>query len=147
MPETVPVTQSEPIMIGGREYLVRYEGEKLQRIEKALVRSNTARQTLVFNDPRIIWCPLPLELGDSMTAITAFYRLALRHANVRSIFTATPPTPSVLILPSVFRDVVLYTFVSESARDTRLTVTHLETKRRFNVLVPAGRTAMVFVDR
>jgi hypothetical protein len=88
-----------------------------------------------------------LELGDSMAALTAFYKLALKLANVGPTFTATPHTPSVLILPSVFRDVVLYTFVSEAARDVRMTVTHLETRKRFNVLIPAGRTAMVFIDR
>jgi len=40
---------------------------------------------------------------------------------------------------------VLYTFVSEIDRDTRLTVTDLRSKRRFNVLVPAERTAMVLI--
>jgi hypothetical protein len=96
---------------------------------------------------RILWSTLPLELGDSMAALVAFYRQALSLARVAPIFTATPRTPAVLILPSVFRDVVLYTFVSETARDTRMIVTHLETKQRFSVLVPAGRTSMVFVDR
>ncbi len=145
----VPVASSENIMIGGQNFLVRYEGEKLQRLEKALVREgNSTAQTLVLNDPhRVVWCPLPLELGDSMTALTAFYRFALKVANVKPAFTASPHTPSVLILPSVFRDVVLYTFVSEASRDVQLTVTHLETKKRFTVLVPAGRTAMVWMNR
>jgi hypothetical protein len=53
----------------------------------------------------------------------------------------------VLILPSVFRDVVLYTFVSEIGRDTRMQVTHLESRTRFNVMVPAQRSAMVLIDR
>jgi hypothetical protein len=96
---------------------------------------------------RAVWSPLPLEVGDSMTAIAAFYKFALSLARVGPIFTATPSTPAVLILPSVFRDVVLYTFVSEIDRDVRMTVIHMENRKRFDVLVPAGRTAMVFVDR
>jgi hypothetical protein len=52
-----------------------------------------------------------------------------------------------LVLPSVFRNVVLYTFVSEIDRDTTMEVTHSETRTRFPVRVPAGRTAMVIVDR
>jgi hypothetical protein len=146
--EIVPVAQSEFITIGTREYEVRYDGEKMQRIEKAVVKGSPVRPIIEsWGSGRFVWSPLPLELGDSMAALVAFYKLALAQAHVAPIFTATPRTPAVLILPSVFRDVVLYTFVSETDRDTHVTVTHLETRKRFNVRVPAGRTAMVFVDR
>lgn len=145
---TVPIAESEAITIGAREYVVRYDGEKMQRIEKALVAKSPARAIVQpYGLGRVVWSPLPLEVGDSMTAIVGFYRLALALARVAPVFTATPHTPAVLILPSVFRDFVLYTFVSEAARDSRMTVTHLETRKRFNVLVPAGRTAMVLIDR
>lgn len=146
--QTVPVAESEAITIGARQYSVRYEGDKMQRIEKAVVKGSSSRPIVQpYGLGRVIWSPLPLEVGDSLPAIAAFYRLALALARTAPIFTATPRTPDVLILPSVFRDVVLYTFVSEASRDVRLTVTHLETRHRFNVLVPAGRTAMVFVNR
>ncbi len=91
--------------------------------------------------------PLPLELGDSIDALLAFYRMAMTRARVAPIFTVTPKTPAVLVLPSVFRDVVLYTFVSEINRETRMQVTDLSSKKRFSVLVPAGRTAMVIINR
>jgi hypothetical protein len=148
--ETRPVTQSEAITIGGREYLVRYDGEKLQRIEKAVVhRSPMPVRPVVhrLGSGHIVWSPLPLEVGDSMPALAAFYRLALTQARVAPVFTASPSTPAVLILPSVFRDVVLYTFVSEINRDTQLQVTHLESSTRFTVSVPAERTAMVLLER
>jgi hypothetical protein len=145
--ETVPITQSEAITIGAQEYLVRYDGEKMQRIEKAVLRGPVKPIIHAVGSGRIVWSPLPLELGDSMTALAAFYKLALAQARIAPIFTATPRTPAVLVLPSVFRDVVLYTFVSETDRDTKMTVTHLETKKRFDVLVRAGRTAMVLVER
>ena len=82
-----------------------------------------------------------------MTALAAFYRLALAQAQVAPIFSVTPRTPAVLVLPSVFRDVVLYTFVSEIDRDTRMQVTHLESGKRFSVLVAGNRTAMVLLER
>jgi Cellulase (glycosyl hydrolase family 5) len=146
--QTVPIAESEAITIGARQYSVRYEGDKMQRIEKAVMKGSPSR-TIVqpYGLGRVVWSPLPLELGDSFTAIAAFYRQALALARIAPIFKATPRTPEVLILPSVFRDVVLYTFISEASRDVGLTVTHLETRYSFNVLVPAGRTAMVFVDR
>ncbi len=98
-------------------------------------------------DGKIVWSPLPLELSDSMPALVAFYRFALAQARVAPIFTASPRTPGVLILPSVFRDVVLYTFVSEIDRDTQMQVTHLQSRTRFPVSVPAERTAMVLLER
>ncbi|HKY43273.1 MAG TPA: beta-galactosidase, partial [Pyrinomonadaceae bacterium] len=146
--QTVPIAESEAITIGAREYQVRYDGEKMQRIEKAVMKGTSSAPIVQpYGLGRVIWSPLPLELGDSLPAIAAFYRQALALARVGPGFTAIPRTSEVLILPSVFRDIVLYTFVSEASRDVRLTVTHLETRHRFNVLVPAGRTAMVFVNR
>lgn len=120
----------------------------MQRLEKAVMEGPARPRVLSLGGSgRFLWCHLPLELGDSMEALTAFYNLALQMAGVTPIFTATPHTPAVLVLPSLFRDVVLYTFVSETDRDTQLQVTHLESRTRFNVSVQAGRTAMVLLDR
>lgn len=138
--DALPVAQTESVVINGRNYLVRFEGEKIQRIEKTTISNDHRLERLIRN-------PLPLELGDSMEALVAFYRFAMMQAGVAPIFTATPRTPAVLVLPSVFRDVVLYTFVSETNRDTTMQVTDLQTKARFPVTVPAGRTAMVMIDR
>jgi hypothetical protein len=154
--ESLPVQQSEAIAVGPQSYLVRFEGEKIQRIEKSqftrIERTGAEGGPAAGSGPAresgaLIRCPLPLELGDSMEALVAFYRMAMARARVAPIFTATPRTPAVLIAPSVFRDVVLYTFVSESNRATTMQVTDLLTKKRFQVTVPAGRTAMVLIDR
>ena len=140
----LPVQQTESLAIGGRDYSVRFEGEKIQRIEKAgftqVKRSSVGLGSLIRS-------PLPLELGDSIDALVAFYRTAMTRARVAPIFTVTPKTPAVLVLPSVFSEVVLYTFVSETNRDTRMQVTDLSSNKRFSVFVPAGRTAMVIIDR
>ncbi len=144
-----PVAESELVTLGGRDYVTRYDGEKMQRIEKAVIGPSAgSKQPVSFVSGRgVIWSMLPLELGDSMAALAAFYDLALSSARLAPVFTATPRTPTVLILPSVFRDVVLYTFVSEVARDTEMRVTHLESKTPFTVSVPAKRTAMILLER
>ena len=155
---SVPVSQTESFAVGARDFLVRYEGEKIQRIEKGrigdakgrpgeTVKRDSAVVVKTYGAGRLIRTALPLELGDSMEALVAFYRHAMTQAGVAPIFSATPQTPAVLVLPSVFRDVVLYTFVSESNRDTKMQVTDLQTKARFSVDVSAGRTAMVIIDR
>ncbi|MEN3326805.1 MAG: hypothetical protein V7638_1612 [Acidobacteriota bacterium] len=148
--KSVRVAEWETITIGGREYLVRYEGEKMQRVEKLVDQSlGPPGQvfSLSFGMGRAIMCPLPLELGDSTDALVAYYNFALSKAGISPIFTATPRTPAVLVLPSLFRDVVLYTFISEIDRDTQMQVTHLESRTPFPVYVPAQRTAMVLLER
>jgi len=146
--ESRPITETEAITIGAREYLVRYESEKMQRLEAAAVESPVRPLTFDYrNGGKVVWSTLPLELGDSMPALVAFYSMALAQARLAPIFSVFPRSPAVLILPSVFRDVVLYTFVSEASRDMRMQVTHVETRSRFSVLVRAQRTGMVLIDR
>lgn len=143
---TESVSQSESISIGPQVFTTRFEGEKIQRVEKSVFP-----RTRVLYQPyglgHFIWSPLPLELGDSMTALSAFYTYALKQARISPVFSASPHSPSVLVVPSLFRDVVLYTFISEVDRDTTMRVTHLETGTRFPVTVRADRTAMVLIDR
>jgi Beta-galactosidase len=141
-----PVGQSESITIAGRKHQVRYEGEKMQRLEK-VVFARDVPIVVTQGSGAILWSHLPLELGDSMTALAEFYRQALAQARVTPIFSAVPQNPAILILPSVFRDVVLYTFVSESNNTTRIEVTHHESRTQFDVMVPVQRTAMVLIDR
>ena len=156
--ESLPVSQTESFAVGGRDYLVRFEGEKIQRIEKGRMgdgkddrwKTVTGVGPVVteYGAGRLIRSAAPLELGDSMDALVAFYRYAMGQARVAPIFTATPQTAAVMILPSVFRDVVLYTFVSEANRDVRMQVTDLQTKApEFAVDVPGGRTALAMIER
>jgi len=148
--KNVPVAESETITIGKQEFLVRYDGEKMQRLEKVVEQASgppVRPLNLRYDAGRAVWSPLPLELGDSMNALVAFYSLALSEARISPIFLAIPRSPAVLILPSLFRDVVLYTFVSETDRDTRMEITHLESRTRFPVNVAAQRTAMVLLER
>lgn len=141
-----PVSQSEDVSIGAQNFTIRYDGEKIQRIEKSVFPENRIHLQ-PYGLGHFIWSPLPLELGDSMMALKAFYTYALRQARITRIFSAIPHSPSVLVLPSLFRDVVLYTFVSEIDRDMTMQIAHLETRSRFPVTVKAGRTAMVLLDR
>jgi hypothetical protein len=55
-------------------------------------------------------------------------------------------TPSLLVLPSIFEKHELYTFVSETDRDTAVTLMHRGPGTRLPVTVPAGRTTFVLLD-
>lgn len=143
--KTLPVQPTESFAVNGKDHLVRFEGEKIQRIEKAGSKNRIERKS--YGTGKLIRCSLPLELGDSMEALVAFYRFAMEQAHVAPIFEVTPSTPAVLVLASVFREVVLYTFVSEIDRDSNLQLTDLPTRKSFSVNVPAGRTSLLLIDR
>jgi hypothetical protein len=143
------VSASESILIGTAEHLVRYEGEKIQRIEKALIKAEGPARVQVQSHGagRFVWSPLPLEAGNSMLSLVAFYQFALAQARLAPAFAVTPDTPSILVLPSIFEKHVLYTFVSETDRDTSLTLAHHETRTPISVTIPAGRATFVLLDR
>ena len=145
-PATESVSQSEAISIGLQVFTTRFEGEKMQRVEKA-VAPGSRILTQPYGLGQFIWSPLPLELGDSMGAVVAFYKYALAKARIAPVFKASPHSPSVLVIPSLFRDVILYTCISETDQDMTIQVTHLETRTRFRVTVPSERTVMVLLDR
>ena len=96
---------------------------------------------------RIIWSPLPLEVGDSIEPVAAFYRSALMQAGISPGFRLVPDTPALLVLPSVFENAVLYTLVSEVDRDIPVTLVHRDSRSRFMLTVPAERTALFLVNR
>jgi hypothetical protein len=154
---TEAVSESESIMIGNGEHLVRYEGEKIQRIDKAVLKTKGALRVparvpaRVIVQPhgagRFVWSPLPLEAGNSMDALVAFYRFALARANVLPAFTVSPDTASLLVLPSIFEKHALYTLVSETDRDSLVTLLDRGSRTRLSLNVPAGRSTFVLLDR
>jgi hypothetical protein len=147
--DTGTVSASESILIGTADHLVRYEGEKIQRIEKALMKAKGAARVLVQSHGagRFVWSPLPLEAGNSMEPLVAFYQFALAQARLAPTFSLSPDSPSILVLPSIFEKHALYTFVSETDRDASLTLDHHETRNAISVTIPAGRATFVLLDR
>jgi hypothetical protein len=144
-----PVMSEETLEIDTAQFTVSYRGEKLQRIEKAELDGSGISQvkTIRRGKGAIIWSPLPVEVSDSPEAITALYNFAIKSANISSIFSVDKTEHSVLILPSVYEEAVLYVIVSETDRDTEVRFTHLETNTPLSIHVPAQRTVSLFVNR
>ena len=144
-----PIAQEERLSIEGTEYRVSYRGDKLQRIEKAIVdrMKIPSVMTLPHGKGSILWSPLPLEVSDLIDPTVALYNFALRTANVSPVFAVEKADPSILILPTLFADSIMYTFVSECDRDMNVVVSDTQTKAELNVDVPAQRTAVLFLDR
>ncbi len=144
-----PVAEEEFLMIDGREYQVSYRGDKIQRLEKAVVDEDDPLEVMTM--PRgkgmIFWSPLPVEVSDSVEPTVAFYEYAMKGAQLSPVFTLEKKDPSILILPTVFNEAILYTVVSEADRDEEIHVLDKETKSTFTVNIRAQRAAFVFLSR
>jgi len=141
-----PVSQTETVAIDGNQFHVRFAGEKIQRVEKAAATDNKIVSAKIGSG-QIVWCPVPLELGDSIEPVAAFYNLVLSQAGLKPIFALLNHNPAILVRPTEFADAVLYTIVSESGRDENVKLTHLPTKTVTDFRLPAGRTNLIFIDK
>jgi hypothetical protein len=146
---TTPVAQEEALMIAAAEYRLGYREDKLQRLDKAVIEGNSPAKVLLIHVGKgtVLWSPLPVELAEDVEATVALYRLALRTAEVAGVCSAESIDRSVLLLPAVYDEAVLFALVSEGSENVRCTFTHHESSRTFTVDVPARRTAMAFVRR
>ena len=146
---TRPVAPEEFLFIEGIEYQLSYRGEKIQRLEKTIIKSHRRAEVakIPHGKGQILWAPLPVENSDRMEPLAALYQFALRAADVAPLFSLKPTSTVMLVCPTVFDDAVLYTLVSECDRDTPLTLVHLETKTEIHVNLPAQRSTLIFLNR
>ena len=118
----------------------------MERLEKADIADNKIVMAKIGSG-KIVWCPLPLELGENIEPAAAFYYLVLSQAGVAPTFSLADDNPAILVRPTEFNDAVLYTIVSESGRDERVTLTHLPTRTAVEFDLPIGRTNLIFIDK
>jgi hypothetical protein len=140
-----PIMQEEFLNIDGNEIQLSFRGNKIQRLEKAIVQGGL--HLIPRGKGSIIWSPLPVELSEQIQSTVVLYSLALKQANVEQIFSLEEDAPGVLILSTVFQHSIMYTFVSEIDRETKINLRHLETKTTIQITVPAQRTSVLFVNR
>ena len=144
-----PVAEEETLRIDGADVRVAFHGESFQHVEKAVVGGEERAEvrTIPMGAGKVIWCPLPLEVGSESAPVAALYRHALKQAGVAPVFSVEAADTSVLIRPSVFEQCVLYTLISEAGEHKRIALTHLENGARITVTLPPQRAAQVLVDR
>lgn len=146
--ETRPVGEEEFLSIGGKEYWLEFRSEKMEKVEKAVLQSGKVEVAVLQSGRgKLVWSPLPVELGEPFEAVAALYRYALDQAKIGPVFHVERNTGSVLIRPTLFGDVILYTFVSEADRNSEVSLQDVETKAQVSVMVKGQRTAMVLLRR
>lgn len=141
-----PVAQVERIEIEGQPFSVRFAGEKIQRLEKA-----DFPQEYIWNARHgageFLWSRLPLENGESLEPVAAFYRFALKKAKLTPFFKLDYENEGLLIRPTEFKDAILYASINETGRDELVKLTHLATNTKFEIYLPKGQTGLMFIDK
>ena len=142
-----PVAAEESLSIGGKTARLSFRGEKIQRVEKAVVAGQTAAQVVVAAKGKgaVVWSPLPVELSDSVEAAEELYRFALERAGVVPMFEAKGKDDAILVLPTRFADATLYAFVSESDSPASLDVVDKRSGAAFHIELKARRSALAVI--
>ncbi len=144
-----PVGQAEDLRLDESTLRLSYRGEKMQRLEKSLVRGTAVSQvlTLPLGSGRLIWAPLPVELAEQVEPTVALYRYALAQAGVAPLFTVEDDDPGLLIYRAPYRDAVLYALVSEVDSLKTVRLRDNQTRTPVTLQLPAGRAAIVLIGR
>ncbi len=145
---TRPVTREEEAIIFGSEYRLSFGGDKIARIDKAVLGGlgGTVR-TEQIGAGKLVYAALPFELADGIEPTIALYEFALKQAMVQPPFMMEKPEPGVLIRPLAFKDAILYCAVSETDADKELSFTDNATGKGLTVRVPAQRAVMLLLGR
>jgi hypothetical protein len=143
-----PVAGTERIDIGGRSFSVGYRGEKLERVERALVEGMSAAAVVerTVGRGRIIWSPLPLELAEPIEPTVALYRYAATAAGLAPHVSAADGPPGLFVGVSRFADTVLVALSSEEGTDRDVALTYAPSGRELSVNLPAGRAVLLLLD-
>lgn len=143
------VAREERLRIEAVDYDVSFRGDKLQRVQKAVVKAGEAASvaTVRVGSGALVWSPLALELSESDEAVRVFYEQALNVAGVAPLFTLSPDDQSILVRPSVFERAILYCVVSESGNDGAWDLTDIGSGTRHRVALSAGRADMILLER
>jgi hypothetical protein len=145
--DIAPVSSGEECSIDGKPYRVTFREDKMQKIEKGVVRGSGTPWVHVVpvGEGKILWMPLPLEAADDVLPVEALYRYALREAGIIPLYSREQGDPSVLIRPIVFPRATMYVLVNESSADRKVRFTPSGTGKVVEVDLPAGRATVEIV--
>lgn len=141
-----PVSSNENAHISGLNFAIHFGGEKVQQVRKTAHRNDVIFDH-VYEKDNVLWHYVPLEIGENLKAIQAFYKLALKKAKLFPFFSIKNDTPSVLVRPTEFDKAILYLIINESSKYEYVQLTHLPTNTPINIGLLAEETVLLFVDK
>lgn len=145
-PESLTFHQAE-LELGGDRIPLSFAFDRQQFAEALTTADGRTLHELSVGSGKLYVTNFPVELAESLEPAIAAYRWMLGKAGIAAPFAGTLPSQGVLVRRAVFRDALLYLFVSESAREEQLTVRDTETQAKFDFQLGSRRARLVLLDR
>ena len=143
-----PVAQHESVLIDKVHMPTGFRGEDLQRVEKAVPSDGQGNKlrAVRHGSGRVLWCPLPVEMGEDEAALDTLYLSALEYSGIEASCRIRPRSPGILTWTSRYREHTLVTLVSELAVDRTVRVTLRKPDAETEAALPAGSAVLLLFD-
>ena len=143
-----PVAQEETVAIGEAEVAARFTGNRIERVEKAVVAGGLPSLLEVRRGAgMILWCPLPVELAEGPEATAAVYAEAAERAGVVSPLDVIGGDAGVLIRPVVLANAVLVALVNETDAERTVTFRVRGGGQEVTLTLAPRRSVLAIVER
>ena len=143
-----PVTREESVIVFGNEHRLSFGGEKVNRIDKAVVGGQSGFvKCEEIGDGKLIFAPLPFELADNVEPTVGLYEYALKQAGIEKPFNVEKADPGILIRPQFYEETILYSIVSETGADKEFKLTDSLTGKTLDIKLPAQRALMFLLHK
>jgi hypothetical protein len=126
---------------------VSFDQQKQNQLDTLVLPEGASLKDLRHGKGRIFWAADPVELAEGTEPAAALYRHVLAYLGIARRFELSSELPSgVLVCPIPLGDDVLYIFVSEHGRDTKLELIDKPTGVRIKLVLASERAALALVD-
>jgi hypothetical protein len=155
--ETVKVSNAEELRIGRTDYSMSFRecvgylfpGNALNRTSFA-GQDLPAVRTKKLGKGKLLLCPLPVELADSIGPTLALYAMAARQAGVANNVCRvqeSQPSPHIFLYPITYADSTAYTLINESGSGDEVRFTDVRSGVKVSVKLRPNRGAKIVLDR
>ena len=143
------VAQEESVELGGAAVPARFRGNRVERVEKAVVEGVPPRALVEVTRGagRIVWCPLPVELAEGPEATAIVYAAAAARAGVAGPLDVRAGGDEVLVRAVLLADAVLVALVNESDRERIVSFRLRTTVHGISITVAPRRSVLLVLDR
>jgi hypothetical protein len=152
--ETVKASTAEEVRIGRTDYSMSFRecvgylfpGNALNRTAFADQEAPAVR-TKKLGKGKLLLCPLPVELADSIEPTLALYAMAARRAGVANNVCGVQGTqPHIFLYPIRYADSTAYTLINESGSADEVRFTDVRSSVKVSVKLKPNRGAKVVLD-
>ncbi len=144
----LPLTFHEAeLELGGKRISLSFAFDRQQFAEALATADGRSVHELTTGDGQIYVTNYPVELAEGFEPAVAVYQWVLAKLGIAPPFAGTLPSEGVLVRRAVFRDALLYLFVSESAQDEQIGMSDTETGTKFEFRLRSRRARLAMLDR